>query len=119
MRKLLCLGLSTILVLSFVPKANANFVKDLWDIFGGGVKAGGAVNFGSLGHEHYWSFCSSYGYRSYYNGNDVFLCSYEEYVAGRIPEQGDTYNYDQVCNYHFGNNAAYKWNDGTCESQSY
>lgn len=122
MRKLLGLGLSAILVLSIAPKANAqsgDWIYKGLETFGGGIKAGGAVNFGSLGHEHYWSFCSSNGYRSYYNRDGVLLCGYEEYEAGNMQPQGVVYDYTQVCNYYFGNNAAYKWSDGTCESQSY
>jgi hypothetical protein len=119
MRKFLGLGLSAIMIMSFAPKANANIITDLLGVFGGSVKAGGAVNFGGLAHEHYWSFCSNRGYRSYYNRDGVLLCSYEEYVAGNMQPQGYAYGYDQICNYYFGNNAAYKWSDNTCESRSY
>ena len=126
MPKLLSIALSTILVLSIAPRADAQWqefgatiVEKGWEIFGGGFKAGGSVNFGVLGHEQYWSFCSSNGYRSYYNRDGVFLCSYDEYNAGNIQPRGDVISYDQVCNHYFGNNASYKWSDATCESRSY
>jgi hypothetical protein len=121
MRKLIGLGLSTILALSFTPGANAqaDWIQKGLEVFGGGVKVGDSVNFGQLGHEAYWSFCSNNGYRSYYNRDGVFICGYEEYDRYNNQPQGDVYSYDQVYNYYFGNNAAYKWSDATCESQSY
>jgi hypothetical protein len=121
MNKFLGLGLSAILVLSNAPKANADlgWFKDAWEVFGGGIKAGGSVNFGALEHNAFWGFCSSNGYRSYYNRDNVFLCGYDEYNHQENQPQGDVYSYDQVCNGYYGNNATYKWSDGTCESQSY
>jgi hypothetical protein len=118
MNKLFGIGLSAILVLSFAPKADAGWFGDIWDKFGGGIKAGGSVNYGRLNHHAFWGFCSSKGYRSYYDHSNFVVCGYDEYDKDAENPNGDAFDYNQVCAGYFGNNSILK-DDGTCESQSY
>jgi hypothetical protein len=120
MNRIVIIGLSVFFALSTAPKANAQ-VFDIWGlaekVFGGGVKAGGSVNFGPLNHQAFWGFCSKNGYRSYYDRDGYVVCSYDEFNRSEMEPQGDIYYYGQICNDYYGNNADIK-DDGTCESQS-
>jgi hypothetical protein len=119
MKHFISLGLSVIIAVSTAPKASAqaDWIQKGWEIFGGGIKAGGSVEFGPLNHQVFWGFCSNNGYRSYYDRGGFVICGYEEYNRQDMDPQGVVFYYDQVCEGYFGNSAAY--NNGVCVSQSY
>jgi hypothetical protein len=55
---------------------------------------------GTIGHDQLWSFCSSKGYRSYYDHGYDLQCGYQNWVQGQ-PE-GDYFNYKDVCQQIYG-----------------
>jgi hypothetical protein len=55
---------------------------------------------GTIGHSQLWAFCSSKGYRSYYDHGYDLQCGFQEWVAGNA--EGDSFNYADVCQQIYG-----------------
>ena len=64
---------------------------------------------GSIGHSQLWAFCSSKGYRSYYDHGFSLQCGYQDWVEGQA--EGDYYDYHDICRYAYSTDAfAYDYN---------
>jgi hypothetical protein len=71
---------------------------------------------GTIGHDQLWSFCSSNGYRSYYDHGGQLQCGHQEWVNGQ-PE-GDWFTYQNVCERIYPGSANYigQNSNNTCMS---